>query len=131
MRRRYRRLISSSAKLASLPKRASLLVGLTITWLVTVPAPVPAQKLRVGVAGSAPFVIKDGDEFKGISLDIWKEIARDQGFNYELIPQPRVQSGQTSPHNQIQLGVSNSDYGAMMDMEYKCFRKFCHEIIYF
>ena len=27
------------------------------------------------------------------------------------------------PHNQIQLGVSNSDYGAMMDMEYKCFNQ--------
>ncbi|MGK7916277.1 MAG: transporter substrate-binding domain-containing protein [Prochloraceae cyanobacterium] len=93
MLRSCRGLISSNAKLVSLPKPVSLLIGLTITWLVTVPAPVQAQKLRVGVAGSAPFVIKDGDEFKGISLDIWKEIVRDQGFNYELIAQPRVQSG--------------------------------------
>ncbi len=33
------------------------------------------------------------------------------------------QSWTNFPHNQIQLGVSNSDYGAMMDMEYKCFNK--------
>ncbi|MGK7961942.1 hypothetical protein [Crocosphaera sp.] len=27
------------------------------------------------------------------------------------------------PHDQIQLGFSNSDYGGMMDLEYKCFNK--------
>ncbi len=27
------------------------------------------------------------------------------------------------PHNQIQLGFSNSDYGGMMDLEYKCFNQ--------
>ena len=31
------------------------------------------------------------------------------------------QSWKNFPHNQIQLGFSNSDYGAMMDLEYKCF----------
>ncbi len=93
MGRRCKRLILSSAKFASLPKRISLIFGLTITWLVTAPAPVQGQKLRVGVAGSAPFVIKDDDEFKGISLDIWQEIARELRLDYELIRQPRVQSG--------------------------------------
>ena len=27
------------------------------------------------------------------------------------------------PHDQIQLGFSNSDYGGMMDLEYKCFNQ--------
>ncbi len=27
----------------------------------------------------------------------------------------------TFPHDQIQLGMSNMDYGGMMDMEYRCF----------
>ena len=27
----------------------------------------------------------------------------------------------TFPHAQIQLGISNTDYGGMMDMEYQCF----------
>ena len=86
-------LILSKAKLVSGSKRVSLIVGLAITWLLTIPAPAPAQKLRVGVAGSAPFAIEDGDEFKGISVDIWKEIAREQEFEYELIRQPTVLSG--------------------------------------
>ena len=43
---------------------------------ITVPAPIQGSKLRVGVAGSAPFVIKNDDEFKGISLDIWQQIAQ-------------------------------------------------------
>ena len=60
---------------------------------ITVPAPIQGSKLRVGVAGSAPFVIKNDDEFKGISLDIWQEIAQEQELDYELIPQSRVQSG--------------------------------------
>ncbi len=33
------------------------------------------------------------------------------------------QSWTKFPHHQIQLGVSNSDYGGLMDMEYKCFNK--------
>ncbi|MDJ0716673.1 MAG: transporter substrate-binding domain-containing protein [Prochloraceae cyanobacterium] len=86
-------LILSKAKLVSGSKRVSLIVGLAITWLLTIPAPAPAQKLRVGVAGSAPFAIEDGDEFKGISLDIWKEIAREQEFEYELIKKTTVLSG--------------------------------------
>ncbi len=31
------------------------------------------------------------------------------------------------PHNQIQLGMSNSDYGGMMDLEYKCFNRVSSE----
>ncbi|MGK7939155.1 MAG: hypothetical protein AB4062_03175, partial [Crocosphaera sp.] len=30
---------------------------------------------------------------------------------------------QNFPHDQIQLGFSNSDYGGMMDLEYKCFNQ--------
>lgn len=60
---------------------------------ITVPAPIQGSKLRVGVAGSAPFVIKNDDEFKGISLDIWQQIAQEQELDYELIPQSKVQSG--------------------------------------
>ncbi len=60
---------------------------------ITVPAPIQGSKLRVGVAGSAPFVIKNDDEFKGISLDIWQQIAQEQELDYELIPQSKVKSG--------------------------------------
>ena len=93
MLERWREKILSSATVVSCSKRVALLFGLTITCWLTVPAPVQGEKLRVGVAGSAPFVIPDGSQFQGISLDIWKEIAGVQGFDYELIPQLRVQSG--------------------------------------
>ena len=40
--------------------------------LASADASAPEQKLRVGVAGSGPFVIKDEGKIKGISIDIWK-----------------------------------------------------------
>ena len=51
------------------------------------------QKLRVGVAGSPPFVIRNNGKFKGISIDIWKVIALKGGFEYEFIPQEDVSIG--------------------------------------
>ena len=61
--------------------------------LASVNASAPEQKLRVGVAGSAPFVIEDEGKIKGISLDIWKEIASAGGLDYGLIPQKNVPTG--------------------------------------
>ncbi|MGK7877400.1 MAG: transporter substrate-binding domain-containing protein [Xenococcaceae cyanobacterium] len=63
-----------------------------------VSAPVSAQepqvqKLRVGTAGSPPFVINDGPNPEGISIDIWREIARSEELEYELIPQKGVRAG--------------------------------------
>ena len=80
-------------KLNTWAKRLSLSAGLVITCLVNFPTPVLGQKLRVGVAGSPPFVIEESDKFKGISIEIWKEIANKQKLNYELIQKPRVQNG--------------------------------------
>ena len=77
---------------AAWSKKASLLIWLAIAWIVSAAPPVQAQKLRVGVAGSAPFAIEDGDQFKGISLEIWQEVAQSEGLEYELIPQKNVQA---------------------------------------
>jgi polar amino acid transport system substrate-binding protein len=49
--------------------------------------------LRVGVAGSPPFVINDNGNFQGISIDIWKVIALKGRFEYEFIPQETVSAG--------------------------------------
>ncbi len=43
---------------AAWSKKASLLIWLAIAWIVSASPPVQAQKLRVGVAGSAPFAIQ-------------------------------------------------------------------------
>ena len=51
------------------------------------------EKLRVGVAGSPPFVIRNNGEIQGISIDIWKAIAKTGNFDYKLIPQENVSVG--------------------------------------
>ncbi len=49
-----------------------------------------AQSLKVGVAGSAPFVIEEGGITGGISVEIWQKIAAEEKLEYELIPQESV-----------------------------------------
>jgi len=48
---------------------------------------VQAQTLRVGVSGSAPFVIREGDATQGISIDVWRDFASAEGLSYRLIQQ--------------------------------------------
>ncbi len=43
------------------------------------------ETLRVGVMHEPPFVIRDGDEFTGISVDLWHSIAQDRNVKYEII----------------------------------------------
>ena len=43
------------------------------------------EKLRVGVVHEPPFVIKEGEEYSGLSVDLWNSIAVEAGVNYELI----------------------------------------------
>ncbi|WP_392346612.1 hypothetical protein [Parasynechococcus sp.] len=55
--------------------------------------PLQANQLEVGISGSAPFVIKNGDQINGISLNIWRRVAEDNNFSYELIQQPSPIAG--------------------------------------
>ncbi len=55
--------------------------------------PLQANQLKVGISGSAPFVIKDGNHISGISLEIWRRVAEDNNLSYELIPQPTPIAG--------------------------------------
>lgn len=38
--------------------------------------------LRVGVAGSAPFVVNTNDELSGISIELWQSVAAQAGWSY-------------------------------------------------
>ncbi len=71
--------------------RLSLLTFVTITCIVSSLLPAQAEKLRVGVAGSPPFVIQN-NSFKGISVEIWQEVALLEKLEYEFIPQDSVAS---------------------------------------
>ncbi|MGK7878372.1 MAG: transporter substrate-binding domain-containing protein [Xenococcaceae cyanobacterium] len=88
-----RKLNRSYTPVFRLPRTAHFLIGLAIAGLASLPASAQGQKLQVGVAGSAPFVIKDEGKIKGISIDIWEEIASAERFDYELIPQENVPAG--------------------------------------
>ncbi|MDY7004944.1 MAG: transporter substrate-binding domain-containing protein [Cyanobacteriota bacterium] len=72
--------------------KVQLLSLLSITLISLLPLSARATKLRVGVAGSPPFVIKDRD-FKGISIEIWQELASLEELEYQLIPQSSVNDG--------------------------------------
>ena len=63
---------------------------LLVALCISIPLPANAQKLRVGVAGSPPFVVANGSNLEGISIDIWQELANAESLEYELIRQPNV-----------------------------------------
>jgi len=73
---------------------ASLLLGFFLS-----PAPILAKTLRVGVSGSAPFVIATDGAFSGISLEIWRRIAESNHLSYELIEQKTPRQGITALDN--------------------------------
>ncbi len=48
------------------------------------------KRLKVGVAGSAPFVINNGDELHGISIKVWESVAMDNNLQYDYFPHRSV-----------------------------------------
>jgi polar amino acid transport system substrate-binding protein len=67
--------------------------GIAVSLVIAIPSSVSAQTLRVGVAGTPPFLVREENNVSGISVDIWKEIARNRKIDYQFIPQPSVQDG--------------------------------------
>ncbi len=41
--------------------------------------------LRIGVVHEPPFVIRDGESYTGLSVDLWNSIADEAGVSYELV----------------------------------------------
>ena len=52
-----------------------------------------ARTLKVGVSGSAPFVIQNDGDRSGISINIWRKIAEENNLSYRLIQQPTPREG--------------------------------------
>jgi ABC-type amino acid transport substrate-binding protein len=50
-----------------------------------------SEVLTVGIGGTPPFLIRDGDEYEGFVLDLWKQIAVINNFEYELVLQTNTQ----------------------------------------
>lgn len=51
------------------------------------------EDLRVGYAGSAPFIVHEGKKVDGIVINIWKEIAFGLKKNFDLVGYETVESG--------------------------------------
>src|SRR5688572_6607407 len=49
-----------------------------------------AAELRVGVAGSPPFVVGDAEHPDGLSVQLWKEVAQKLKLEFKLVRQPSV-----------------------------------------
>lgn len=77
----------------NLPSRgAALVFRVVIGAALALPAalllqPVSAQPLRVGISGNEPFLIRRGDVLEGITPDIWRVVAEENGFEADLLPQ--------------------------------------------
>lgn len=66
-----------------------LIIAACFLWPVM---PARAEKLRVGIAGSPPFVMNNDSNLEGISIDIWKEIASAEDIEYEFVEQNNTQA---------------------------------------
>ncbi len=69
-------------------RRVAPVVLLLLAAVVLVAAPARAQTdepLRVATKPLAPFVILDGPEPAGLSVDLWAEIAQRLGYEYEWV----------------------------------------------
>lgn len=69
------------------------LTGVAVALVISTPTLASAAPLRVGVAGSAPFVVNQESETSGISVELWSQIADSQNIEYELIPKSSVADG--------------------------------------
>ena len=58
------------------------LVTLLILVSISRNATAQSDTLKIGVAGSAPFVISENNANKGVSVEIWEEIAEDLNISY-------------------------------------------------
>jgi len=73
-------------------KRSAVAIGLLLGLQFVLP-PLMARTLKVGVSGSAPFVIHNNSDRSGISIDIWRKIAEDNNLSYRLVQQATPREG--------------------------------------
>lgn len=69
--------------------------------------PLP-QNARIGVYVSPPFVMKEGDEYFGMGIDLWESLAKSQQitFSYTQYPSPKALIDATA-QDEIDIAVSN------------------------
>jgi ABC-type amino acid transport substrate-binding protein len=73
------------------PAQSPERVSHTISPETAVEAVVNPEQLTVGIGGTPPFLIRQGDNFQGIVSDVWEQIALINNYEYELILQTDTQ----------------------------------------
>lgn len=69
----------------------SLALGLQLFSVVALAQENPSaasdktHHLKVGTHVSTPYVFKDDERFRGMAIDLWREVAEDLGHTYELV----------------------------------------------
>ena len=104
--------------------RSILLILLASFLPVAIYAAADTTALRVGIAGTPPFVNSDKS---GISIDIWDRVARDMDIRYTTVAYPSVPEAlQAMEAGQVDAVVGpvsiSSDRVARMDMTQPYFR---------
>jgi len=86
---------------------------LALFLLALIIAPVNAQdaplrQVKVGVYISDPFVIKDGDTFNGMAVDLWRDIGARLGLVSQFVEYPNyTELVKAVSENQVDVAVSN------------------------
>ncbi|MFO0566246.1 MAG: transporter substrate-binding domain-containing protein [Polyangiaceae bacterium] len=72
----------------------------------TAPAPLPKEKLIVGTAPIAPFIVKrENGDWTGISIELWKRVAQKVGVDYEIREFDRA-TWRDRAHKEVDVWVS-------------------------
>lgn len=74
-----------------MPRRIAVLLVAVLALLAESARAAPPP-LRVGVAGSKPFVTGSGSTTDGLSVAVWRRVAAKAGVSYQLVYQPSVQA---------------------------------------
>src|SRR5687767_10540888 len=64
--------------------------SLAVVWALMGVSAASAAELRVGVAGSPPFVVGDAANPDGLSVKLWKEVADKLKLEFKLTKLPSV-----------------------------------------
>ena len=75
---------------------------LVLTGIVLLSLPIQtvaqelAKELRIGVSGSPPFVIEENGVLSGISIEVWKDVAKRLDQPYRFVVQPNTNTNKSS-----------------------------------
>ena len=72
----------------------TLFFSATFSHAQTAKFPIKQKVLKIGVAGSAPFVFQNKQE--GIAIEIWKKIAEKKSWDYKFVPFTKVEDALSS-----------------------------------